>query len=384
MSLGVYPSQLIRTMIDNGWIENANQENIQPSTLDLTISDEIYKMKGVFLPKKNESINNIIKEGALFPADLDKPLECHGVYLIRLQEKLNLPSYVYACSNNKSSSGRINLQARLVANGVPQFDKIPRGYKGDLWIIVSPQSFSVKLRKGNKINQVRFFNSDTLLTVNEYSALYDQYPLIYDKDGNPIAKDDVDFDGDGGVTLTINLNLDIVGYKCMPSNSKVLDFNSFEHIPDDYFESILHPRNGHIILRRGEFYLLSTIEYLRVPPDFSVEMVAYDPSKGEFRSHYAGFFDPGWGYSSDGSVLGIPAVLEVFPQDNDFVLRHGQPICKMVYERLIALPDVIYGTQKAGSHYHTQKGPKLSKHFIQEEENKNQHHTIYENSNQEN
>jgi len=363
MSLGVYPSQLIRQMIDSGWIANAAKENIQPSTLDLSISDEVYKMKGIFMPRKGETIANIIKEGSLYPADLDKPLECHGVYLIRLREQLNLPPYVYAYSNNKSSSGRINLQARLISEGVPQFEKIPGGYRGDLWIIVSPQSFPVKLRKGDKVNQIRFFNSDTRLSKKDYSALYDQHWLLCDKNGQPIIKEKVDFENDGGVTLTINLHLDIIGYKCMPSSSKVLDFNFYQHDPNDFFEPIHQPKNGHIILRRGEFYLLSTNEFLRVPPDFSVEMVAYDPSKGEFRSHYAGFFDPGFGFGPDGSAKGTPAVLEVLPQDNDFVLRHGQPICKMVYERLIALPDVIYGSDQAGSHYHDQRGPELSKHF---------------------
>ncbi len=364
MSLGAFPSQIIREMIENGSIGNADKKRIQPASLDLTISGEIYKMKGIFLPRKGETIRQLLSAGTLFPTDLGKPLECFGVYLVRLNEKLNLPEHIFARANNKSSSGRINLQARLMADGVPQFDNIPRGYKGELWLMISPQSFSVNLREGDALNQIRFFNFDTRLTKEEYNAIYEPCGLLYDKYGKMVAKTEVDFND--GITMTVDLEQPTVGYKCASSSTKVLDFNRYDHDPLEYFEPIHKPQNGHIVLRRSEFYILSTKESIRIPNNFAVEMIAYDTSKGEFRSHYAGFFDPGWGYGKSGEKNGDPAVLEVFTYDNDFILRDGQPICKMVYEKLSTPSELIYGSEEAGSHYFGQKGPRLSKHFKME------------------
>lgn len=363
MSLGSFPSQEIKNLIDSGNIINGSIKNIQPSSLDISITDEIYKMKGIFLPQKGEKITDIIKEGALFQTDLEKPLECGGVYLIKIKEELNLPKGVFVLNSNKSSSGRVNLQARLLSNGVPQFDKVPRGYKGSLWLLVSPKSFSIKLMRGNTLNQIRFFNVDARLTESEHQALYEKFQLFYNKDKKPISSELVDFDESRGLTMTIDLEQDLVGYKCIPSISKILDFNKFDHDPLDFFEPIYKSKNKSIILQRDNFYILSTKEHVRVPKEYAMEMIAYDTSKGEFRSHYAGFIDPGWGYGIDGKRKGTPLVLEVFTHDNDFVLREGQPICKVVYESLTETPDLVYGTGKAGSHYHLQRGPRLSKHF---------------------
>jgi dCTP deaminase len=362
MFQGALPSQLIRQLIDNNTINNANIDNIQPSSLDLTITDEVYKMKGVFLPKRGEKIRDIIKDGALYKTDLSKPLECGGIYLIRLEESIILPSDIYGYANNKSSSGRINLQVRLIADGVPYFDRIPRGTNSELWVVVSPKSFSTKLSAGNTLNQIRFFGSNTTLSEEEYKELYKKTPLILTPDGCPMSIENVDFRHD--ITMSINLDQELLGWKCSPSIGKLIDFNNINHYdPFDFFEPIYRPKNGQLILRSNEFYILSTIEHIKVPLEYAVEMVAYDPSKGEFRSHYAGFFDPGWGYGKNDEIKGTPAVLEVLTQDNDFILRHGQPICKMIYEKLVKTPDIVYGSEKAGSHYQGQKGPRLSKHF---------------------
>jgi len=163
--------------------------------------------------------------------------------------------------------------------------------------------------------------------------------------------------------MCIDLDQEIVGYKCTPSAGKILDFRKFDHNPNDFFEPIYKPQNHGLVLNDNEFYILSTIEYLRIPTEYAVEMVAYDTSKGEFRSHYAGFFDPGFGYGEKGELMGTPAVLEVLTQDNEFYLRHGQPICRMVYTTLAEKADMVYGSSSAGSHYQNQRGPRLSKHF---------------------
>ncbi|MFH1565427.1 MAG: 2'-deoxycytidine 5'-triphosphate deaminase [bacterium] len=359
---GALPSQLIRELINKQNINNADINNIQPSSLDLTITDEVYKMKGVFLPKRGEKVRDIIKDGALYQTDLGKPLECGGIYLIKLKESISLPPNVYVYANNKSSSGRINLQVRLIADGVPYFDRIPRGTNSELWVVVSPKSFSVKLSAGNALNQIRFFGSNTTLSEEEYKELYSKTPLILNSNGEPIPMDQISFRHD--ITMSINLEQDLIGWKCSPSVGKLIDFNNINYYdPLEFFEPMRKPKDGQLILRSNEFYILSTVEHIKVPSDYAVEMAAYDPSKGEFRSHYAGFFDPGWGCEANGGGDGTPAVLEVLTQDNDFILRHGQPICKMIYERLAEAPDVVYGSDVAGSHYHGQKGPRLSKHF---------------------
>ena len=163
--------------------------------------------------------------------------------------------------------------------------------------------------------------------------------------------------------MTVDLDQELVGYKCIPQAGKVLDFNEYTHDPLDFFEPIYKAKNEAVVLQRNHFYILSTKEFVRVPKEYAMEMIAYDTSKGEYRSHYAGFIDPGWGYGSKGEIKGTPLVLEVFTSDNNFVLRDGQPICKVVYESLVENPELVYGVGSLGSHYHTQRGPRLSKHF---------------------
>ncbi|MBI4433216.1 2'-deoxycytidine 5'-triphosphate deaminase [Candidatus Uhrbacteria bacterium] len=363
MALGAFPSQCIERMIADGEIAGGDVARIQPSSLDLTISDEIYKMKGVFLPRAGESIGDLLQEGSLFPWDLGKPLECQGIYLIRLRETLALRPTVYARTNNKSSTGRVNLQARVLADGVPRFDALPRGYHGNLWLLVIPRSFSVKLSAGDALNQIRFFNAESTLTRTDLEALYADDALLHTENGIHIAREHVELDDRGGVTLTVDLEQPIVGYKCRPHGGTVLDFRSTDHDPLEFFEPIPRPKNGHVILRRDEFFILSTFECIRVPPAFACEMVAYDTSKGEFRSHYAGFIDPGFGYGRAGEIPAAPLVLEVLLQENDVILRHGQPVCQVAYERLSEPATRVYGTGAAGSHYALQRGPRLSKHF---------------------
>lgn len=361
--LGAFPSQMLEQMIRDGHIAGSDVARVQPSSLDCTISDEIYKMKGVFLPRRGESIQELIRAGSLFPWDLGKPLECGGIYLARLNETVALRATVYARANNKSSTGRVNLQVRLLADGIPRFDALPRGYSGALWVLLIPRSFSVKLTAGDAVNQMRFFNADTSLTRPELEALYAEEALLHTENGIHVSKERVEFDDHGGITLTVNLDQPIVGYKCRPSSGTILDFRRRDYDPAEFYEPMYRPKSGHVILRRDEFYILSTLECLRVPPNFACEMAAYDPSKGEFRSHYAGFGDPGWGYGRAGEIPAAPIVLEMILQDNDVILRHGQPVCKVVFERLAEPAERTYGSEVLQSNYVLQRGPRLSKHF---------------------
>ncbi|PJA47697.1 2'-deoxycytidine 5'-triphosphate deaminase [Candidatus Uhrbacteria bacterium CG_4_9_14_3_um_filter_36_7] len=361
---GALPIQKIQNLIQTRSIIGVKEDHpVQPSSIDLSISNEIYRMRGSFLPQKGESVRDILREGILFPTSLDIPLELQGIYLVRLQETLDLPVDIHAYANNKSSSGRINLQTRLIADGVPQFDKIPPGYQGELWLEIIPKSFPVKLKTGEYLNQIRFFQGDARLSQQEHFELHKTQRLLYNIDGKPLPEETLIIDPDG-LTTTIDLSSQqIIGFKSTPTTCRLLDYTQRDLNPFDFFEPIYRPKNGQVVMRRGEFYIFVTKEFLRVPLGFAMEITPYNPSSGEFRSHYAGFFDPGFGFGNKGEILGTPAVLEIFTYDNDFILRDGQSICKIVYERLIEPSLISYGDPCLGSHYFNQRGPQLSKHF---------------------
>lgn len=368
MNFKALASQKIRKMMKEGEIKGADNSNIQPASLDLTLTGEAYRMRWTFLPQSGEKIEDIIKIGSLYPFDLSHPLEPGAVYLIKLKEGVNLPKNVFALTNNKSSTGRLNLETRVIADGVPRFDRLPLGHKGSLWIQVRSKSFFIKLNAGDKLNQIRFFEISGKGERENASIkdIYLKHKLFYDREKNFIPADKIMAeDHDNSLIMSIDLAPDagIVGYKAVHTG-EVLDFSKKNHHgPERFFEPIKSPHDGRLTLRCGEFYILSTKEFIRVPPEYSVEMVAYDIGSGEFRSHYAGFFDPGFGYGMKGEVFGTPAVLEVKPYDNNFSLRDGQPICKMVFVENSEMPDLVYGVGDLGSHYQKQRGAFLSKHF---------------------
>lgn len=358
---GAIPRQLIAEMMEAGYVTGAAAAAIQPSSLDLTIADDAYRMRGSYLPKKSESVEDIIHHGALYKHPLDRPLEVNGTYLIKLAESLALPYSVHATTSSKSSSGRINLRTRLVVDRTPRFDSVPAGYKGPLWLEVIPKSFPILLHPGDRLNQLRFFHGESRLTSFEHRMIYDRFKLLRSADGTPVpaSEDSVS----AGITMTVDLAHEgIIAWRAHPSAWSVLDTAKFDHDPLDFFEAVPKPKINEITLREREFYILVTKERIIVPPTFAAEMAAYDPTKGEFRSHYAGFFDPGWGWTEKEADRGWQAVLEVSTHGHDFVLRDGQPICLMVYERLLTKPDALYGADLK-SNYAAQTGPRLAKWF---------------------
>lgn len=358
---GALAYQHIKELVTNGNIREAQEENLQPSSIDLSISGEIYRMRGTYLPRPGEKIRDILKKGILFPVSLNQPLELNGIYLIRLNELLDLPPNVYAMTNNKSSSGRINLQTRLIVNSVSSFDYVPRGYRGELWLEVIPKSFPVLLNYSERLNQMRFFTGDGRLNHEELELAHQRYGFLRGATNEvlPIAPS-----SQLGLTMSVDLaSTDVVGFRCIPTSSRVLEYKRRDYDPKEFFESIPRPTDGQLIMRKGEFYIFVTKERIHVPREYAVEMLPYDVSKGEFRSHYAGFFDPGFGFGAAGEVLGTPGVLEVYTHDNDFVLRDGQPICQMVYEHLSGVAETYYGDPALMSNYYEQRGPRLSKHF---------------------
>ncbi len=358
---GALPYQIIREMIAAGYITGASSQAIQPSSLDLTLTGQVYRLRGSYLPRTGETVMEIAQKGALYPTTFDIPLEVGGIYLVKLKEEINLPPNIRAATSNKSSSGRIDLRTRLLVDGVPRFDSVPAGYKGSLWVEIVPNSFSVRLHPGDRLNQMRFFSGDARFNALEHRMMYDRYKLLRKADGQPVPpSEEVIRDG---ITMTVDLtSVDIVGWRASCSPAGILDTARYDHDPFDFFEPIPRPKNGELTLEPGTFYILVTKEKILVPPTVAAEMANYDPSKGEFRSHFAGFFDPGWGWRENDTDRGTAAVLEVEAYGQKFVLRDGQPICLMVYERLVSPPEKLYGIDLK-SNYKEQSGPRLAKWF---------------------
>jgi dCTP deaminase len=358
---GALPSQKLKEYIHSGAFKNVDEKNISPASIDMTVSTEWYRIDGVFLPKTGETIKDLIQtlHGSHHVAS--EPLEKGVVYVVRLNELFELPSDIYAYCNPKSSTGRHDLHVRIVKDGVARYDTIPAGSKGDLWAIIVPRSYPVLIPANFPISQARFFNKDTRFGEQDLEMEWTKKPLAYDLDGTPYEYHSFKMkDFDGSVLLTLDLSQDIVGYECRGSNT-VINLG----LPNASIDSSLHfvpikNSGDSIILRKDSFYILSTKEALRVPPHLASEMVDMDSRTGEFRTHYAGFFDPGWGCGADGDGKGRPITLEVRTFE-DVVISHGQPIGKVRFERMAEVPDVHY--DQKGSNYLIQTGPKLAKQF---------------------
>ncbi len=359
---GAIPAQMIEEMIETCKIvaeEPVPAANIQPASLDLRLGKRGYRVRASFLPRPDESIEQALKNYKEEELDLTSGviLRRHHTYVLELMEELHLPDRVHAYANNKSSTGRMNVWVRTLVDRLSRFDKVPLGYQGKVYVMVTPRSWPIKVAQGSTLNQARFLVGDNRLNDLELEMAQERIGLLYDEDGRKV---DIRPHLDKGILLTADLDQEVVGYRALDGD-KMVDLTSKEPHPFNMYWEPVEAKNGEVLLFKGAFYILSTREFLRVPPGHAVEMVAYDIHSGEYRSHYAGFFDPGFGHGRDGQILGTPAVLEVDPHE-DVVFRHGQPICKMVYEHLIKDPDRVYG-EELTSHYQHQRGPQLGRHF---------------------
>jgi dCTP deaminase len=281
-------------------------------------------------------------------------LERGGVYLVPLQERLNLPENVSAGANPKSSTGRLDVFTRVIGDNARGFDVLPHGYRGPLYLEISPRTFPVRVRTGSRLSQMRFRVGDTRLTPGEHRTLHRVETLVAD------AEADI---GDG-VLLSIDLKGEgrkgLIGFRSK-RHTPVIDMDLKDQLDVlDYWEPLVNRGSDQFILDPDEFYILVSQEAVHVPPAYAAEMVPFDPLVGEFRVHYAGFFDPGFGHSAAGGT-GSHAVLEVRSREVPFLLGHGQTIGRLVYERLAEVPDRLYGSG-VGSNYQAQT-LKLSKHF---------------------
>ncbi len=360
---GALPYQNIKKLIADGCGANGLIENIQPSSLDLSVGKIIYRLPSVFLPKHNEKIEDVALAMGAEPYNFDFPLEINTSYLVKLNEGLSLPPDVYAYSNPKSSTGRVDLHVAMLSDGTSRFDSAgAKGYKGSLWAFVKPRSFRVKISPGDTLLQLRFFYSDTRFSENDLNIFYDSCQPLYTTHNEPITRGEIKIsDHDGGLIMTLNLKGELIGWRSEGSQ-KFLELSRKSYYkPLDFFTPIYRDNKNYISVRRGDFYILHTNEQLRVPPNYAAEIMPVDIRSGEYRSHYAGFIDPGFGYGKNGEVAGRSIVLELRPFEDDIILRDEQPICKVIFEKMASTPEIIYG--EVGSNYANQTGPRLSKHF---------------------
>lgn len=361
---GVLPDRELRAAIAAGWIvaaEPVRGSQIQPASLDLRLGPVAYQLRASFLPFR-ESVQRRLQGSD--PADSDlviDRLELHAgatlqrgsVYLIPLLESLDLPADVRGRSNPKSTTGRLDIFTRVITDATPRFDEITAGYCGPLYLEVSPQSFPVRVHAGHSLNQLRLLAGPTLLDDTALAAEYRAGPLLYDDDDRPIPLDRVLFnDGLGmGIDLSGRRTGGIIGYRAHP-NPPVVDLVRVDHYdPAEFWEPIKRPGRDAYILEANRFYILVSKERIRVPPEFAAEMVVYDAGAGEIRTHYAGFFDPGFGFGN-GDVLGTKVVMEVRAREVPFLVYDGQTSFKVLFERLAGRPDRLYGVGLGSSYQH--------------------------------
>ncbi len=353
---GVLPAQELRQMIASGAIAAdapVGAPQIQPASLDLRLGHVAYRVRASFLAG-GRTVRERLDAFAMHEVDLTRgaALEKGCVYVIPLQERLSLPEGVSAVANAKSSTGRLDLLTRLIVDRGAEFDRVEPGYSGPLYAEISPRSFSVLVRPGMRLNQIRFRRGDVAFGDDELRALHERVGLV---DVEPRIDDGLGF----SVDLTARDGAP-VGWRAKP-HSGLIDLDRIGHYdPSEFWEAVHPGRGGSVILDPGAFYILVSRESVHVPPDFAAEMAPYLAMAGEFRVHYAGFFDPGFGHAAAGGA-GSRGVLEVRCYEAPFALEHGQTVGRLVYEPMAATPDILYG-REVGSNYQGQ-GLKLAKQF---------------------
>ena len=363
-AVGVLPAHGIANMVRDKqiWATGSGgtilDDQIQPASLDLRLGEVAYRIRASFLPGRKGEVKNKLEQLAYHRVDLKNGavLETDCVYLVPLMEAVNLPERTAGFANPKSSTGRIDVFTRLITDFGTEFDKVPAGYKGHLYLEVSPRTFPILVRTGSRLSQLRFRRGAASHTDAEIKRLHEQVGLV----NGPANIDN-------GLGLSIDLQGDkqtgLVGYRGK-RHAGLIDVDRPGVLPvSQYWEPIYREERGQIILDPDEFYILASREAVTIPPSHAAEMMPFNPLVGEFRVHYAGFFDPGFG-AAEADGKGARAVLEVRSREVPFILEHGQIIGRLVYERLTDVPQTLYGSGLS-SNYQAQ-GLKLSKHFKQD------------------
>ena len=355
---GIQAAQGIAALTQSGAIRPETPyapDQIQPASLDLRLGRRAYRVRTSFLPGRARTVGACVGRLALHPIDLSigAVLETGCVYIAELQEHLALPANLSASANPKSSTGRIDVFTRVITDRAAAFDQVEPGYAGPLYAEISPRTFPVLVKTGSRLSQIRFRRGDPRLRESELAALHARTPLV--------SADAPSFQGGVAVSVDLSGFEGLIGYRAKRHTGLIHVDRPRSHAVAEFWEPLQADGSGTLILDPGQFYILASKEAVQVPPDHAAEMVPFDPLVGEFRVHYAGFFDPGFGYAQAGGA-GARAVLEVRSRDVPFLLEDGQIVGRLVYERMAQVPASLYGAG-AGSNYQAQ-GLKLSKHFV--------------------
>jgi len=363
---GILPSQAILDLIAKGRILSHPEipgSHIQPASLDLRLGDMAHRVQASFLPGQSSTVEQRIQELRMTRVDLTGAavFEKGCVYIVPLMEELNLPQNVSARANPKSTTGRLDIFTRLITDYGVEFEAVPPGYKGRLYAEIVSRTFTVHVQAGMRLNQLRFVRGNPTMSDHRISDLDQKETLVYEEheDEDSPVKALID----RGLKVSVNLRAsdasEVIAYKAK-KNAPVIDLGKVNYYdPQDFWDVRHQPKKG-LILDPGDFYILASKQKVRVPPEFAAEMVPIDPSIGEFRIHYAGFFDPGFGYGAS-DIKGTRAVLEVRAHEVPFLIEDGQIVGRLMYMPLLSRPDKIYGTD-IGSSYQRQ-ALTLSKQF---------------------
>ena len=361
---GILPSQAIRELIAKGRIignRAITEEQIQPASLDLRLGDIAHRVQASFLPGPGGKVEAKVKELRMARVDLTSAavFEKGCVYIVPLLEELDLPRDISGKANPKSTTGRLDVFIRLITDDGVEFERVPPGYKGRLYAEIVSRTFTVAVRAGMRLNQLRFVRGNPVSSDNRIRRLDEEEQLIYMDEVSPVKAS-----VDRGLRITVNLEgsspEEVIAYKAR-KHAPAIELERINYYaPEEFWEARRHGANRRLILEPGDFYILASKERVRVPPEFAAEMVPFDPSVGEFRIHYAGFFDPGFGYGSS-DIKGTRAVLEVRAHEVPFLIEHEQFVGRLTYMPLLSKPEKIYGLQ-IGSSYQ-QQALTLSKQF---------------------
>ncbi len=361
---GILPYQDIVKLVNGGRINAAapiEDTQMQPASLDLRLGATAWRVRASFLPGKGSPVSAKIERMMMHQIDLTQPtvFEKGCVYIAELMEVLRLPADISGKSNPKSSTGRLDIFTRLIADSGTEFESVPEGYRGKLYLEIVPRTFSVLAQQGARLNQMRFVRGHPPPSDQKLDELQSLDSLVYSDAESPMAAIVND-----GLWISVDLEGDasggIVGYRAK-RHAPLIDLSRTDHYdPMEFWDPLRSEAHRSLVLNPDDFYILISRERIRIPPSFAATMVPYDPSVGEFRIHYAGFFDPGFGYGNN-DVNGARAVLEVRSHEVPFLIEHGQGVGRLIYERLLGKPERLYGVS-IGSNYQAQ-GLKLSKQF---------------------
>ena len=373
---GVLSSQEILELIHKNVITSENgieKDLIQPASIDLRLGIKAWRVPASFLPGKGNKVSSRLKDLAMHEFSLidGAVLECGCVYIVKLLENVNLTDNLTGIANPKSSTGRLDVFTRLIVDGTMEFEEVPAGYRGPLYAEISPRTFSVLVRTGSRLNQLRLRRGQSFTSDKEMEILQEHVGLVRNQDNINLP-----YKIKNGVPLSVDLvgENGLIGYKAR-KHSMLIDIDKPNHYKRELFwekitvEDLLYRggyknknNQGSLILSPDAFYILASKEYVSVPSKYAAEMRAYDTKVGEFRAHYAGFFDPGFGLTELGASK-TKAVLEVRSHDVPFLIEQDQTVCRLVYEPMANVPSILYGEAGSSNNYQAQ-GLKLAKHFI--------------------